>query len=73
MDERTGDLMREVLTFDQTILNVPPLRGVLPRPVTPVLLRIGLDWLAFASNLDDHVGTTRDTRYRDFALAGMKA
>lgn len=64
--------MREVLTVDQTVLKVPPLREVLPRPVTPVLLRIGPDWLAFASNWITEWERTGDTRYRDYVLTGMK-
>ena len=72
-DERTGDLMREVLTVDQTVMNVPPLREVLPRPIQPVLLRIGPDWLAFASNWMTEWERTGDTRYRDDVLAGMKS
>jgi hypothetical protein len=71
-DERTGDLMREVLTVDQTVMNVPPLREVLPRPIHPVLLRIGPDWLAFTSNWMTEWERTGDARYRDYLLTGMK-
>ncbi len=72
-DERTGDLMREVLTVDETVMKVPPLREVLPRPIQPVLLRVGPDWLAFASNWMTEWERTGDTRYRDYVLAGMKS
>jgi hypothetical protein len=72
-DERTGDLMREVLPVDETVMNVPPLREVLPRPIKPVLLRIGPDWLTFASNWMTEWERTGDTRYRDYVLAGMKS
>ena len=71
-DERTGDLMREVLTVDETVLHVPPLREVLPRPVEPVMIRIGPDWLAFASNWMTEWERTGDPRYRDYVLTGMK-
>jgi len=46
---------------------------VLPRPIKPVLLRIGPDWLAFASNWMTEWERTGDTRYRDYVLAGMKS
>lgn len=71
-DERTGDLMREVLTVDETVMRVPPLREVLPRPI-PGLLRIGPDWWAFASNWMTEWERTGDTRYRDYVLTGMKS
>lgn len=71
-DERTGDLMREVLTVDATVMQVPPLREVLPRPI-PGLLRIGPDWLSFASNWMTEWERTGDTRYRDYVLAGMRS
>lgn len=65
--------MREVLPVDETVMNVPPLRKVLPHPIKPVLLRIGPDWLALASNWMTKWERTGDTRYRDYALAGMKS
>ncbi len=72
-DERTGDLLREPLdVVEQTIVHYPPLREVLPRPITPVILRIGPDWLALASNWMAEWERTGDTRYRDYILTGMK-
>ena len=72
-DERTGDLMREVLTVDEKVVAVPPLRKVLPKPSYPVLVRSGPDWLAFASNWMTEWERTGDGRYRDYILAGMKS
>jgi hypothetical protein len=72
-DERTGDLMREVLTVDQTIARVPPLRKYVPRPDVPVVLRTGPDWMALASNWMTEWERTGDIRYRDYVLAGMKS
>ncbi len=71
-DERTGDLMREVLTVDQTIAKIQPLRKVLTRADEPILFRIGPDWLALASNWMTEWERTGDTRYRDYVLTGMK-
>jgi hypothetical protein len=72
-DERTGDLIREPLNvLEQTLIAVPPLREVLPRPITPALIRIGPDWLALASNWMAEWERTGDTRYRDYILTGMK-
>ena len=73
-DERTGDLLREPLAVvEQTLVNVPPLREVLPRTdVKPVIIRIGPDWIALASNWLAEWERTGDTRYRDYLLTGMK-
>lgn len=71
-DERTGDLMREVLTVDETIAKIQPLREELVRSDVPVIIRIGPDWEALASNWMTEWERTGDTRYRDYVLAGMK-
>ncbi len=72
-DERTGDLMREVLTVDETIARIQPLRHELTRPDEPVLYRIAPDWLAMASNWMTEWERTGDPRYRDYVLAGMRS
>jgi hypothetical protein len=71
-DERTGDLMREVLTVDETIAKVQPLREELVRPEVPVIIRIGPDWLALASNWMTEWERTGNVKYRDYVLTGMK-
>lgn len=72
-DERTGDLLREPISVvEQTLAQVPPLREALPRVITPVMIRIGPDWLALASNWMAEWERTGDTRYRDYILIGMK-
>ena len=71
-DERMGDLLREPLDVDLTIAKFPPLREVLPRPITPALIRIGPDWLALASNWMAEWERTGNTQYRDYILTGMK-
>jgi hypothetical protein len=72
-DERTGDLMREVLTADENLPNALPLRKVLPRPDVPVVVRTGPDWIALASNWMTEWERTGDTQYRDYVVAGMKS
>jgi hypothetical protein len=72
-DERTGDLLSEPISVvEQTLVQVPPLREALPREVVPVMIRIGPDWLALASNWMAQWERTGDTRYRDYILTGMK-
>jgi hypothetical protein len=76
-DERTGDLLREVLQVDSKLAEIPPLRklGQLPKldpHKVPVLVRSGPDWLAFASNWMTEWERTGDTRYRDYVLTGMQ-
>ncbi len=72
-DERTGDLMREVLTVDEKLAEVQPLRKTLPRPDVPVVIRSGPDWIALASNWLTEWERTGELRYRDYVLAGMKS
>lgn len=72
-DERTGDLMREVLTVDETIAKIQPLRHELVRPDEPVIFRISPDWQALASNWMTEWERTGDQRYRDQVIAGMKS
>ena len=71
-DERTGDLMREVLTVDETIARIQPLRHELVRADVPAIFRIGPDWLAMASNWMTEWERTGNTQYRDYVLTGMK-
>ncbi len=70
-DERTGDLMREPLTVDETIGQIQPLRKELVRADVPYIIRLGPDWLALASNWMTEWERTGDTRYRDYVLTGM--
>jgi hypothetical protein len=72
-DERTGDLMREVLTVDQTIVKIQPLREELVRADQPIIFRLAPDWEALASNWMTEWERTGNIRYRDYVLAGMKS
>ncbi len=74
-DERTGDVMREMLQADDRVAEVDPMR--LAQPITaaekkyPARLRLGPDWLALAGNWMTEWERTGDTKWRDKLYAGM--
>jgi hypothetical protein len=73
-DERTGDIMREVVDSDYKATEIDPMR--LASPLTqplpyPGRVRGGPDWLAFVGNWMTEWERTGDTKYRDKILAGM--
>jgi hypothetical protein len=74
-DERTGDLMREVVNTDYKALEIDSMR--LAQPITeaekkyPARIRGGPDWLAFVSNWMTEWERTGDTKWRDKILAGI--
>jgi hypothetical protein len=76
-DERCGDLMREVRDADQKLYTLDPMRLAQPRglfPCTaPARLRIGPDWLAYAANWMTEWERTKNVKYRDKIVAGMKS
>jgi hypothetical protein len=73
-DERTGDLMREVVDADYKTTEIDTMREASPRTGTlpyPGRVRGGPDWLAFAGNWMTEWERTGNTKYRDKILAGM--
>ena len=74
-DERTGDIMREVVNVDSKVAEVDPMR--LASPITeaekkyPARVRGGPDWLAFIGNWMTEWERTGDTKWRDKIYAGM--
>jgi hypothetical protein len=74
-DERTGDIMREMLVADQTIAKFDPMREADPvqpgDPPFPARLRAGPDWLALIGNWMTEWERTGDTKYRDRILTGV--
>lgn len=73
-DERTGDLLREVLHHvEPAIVRVDPLRKILPKTEFPTHVRSGPDWLALAGNWLAEWERTGDTRWRDKIVVGMKS
>jgi hypothetical protein len=73
-DERTGDIMREVVDADYKLLEIDPMRLAAPlkEPLPyPARLRGGPDWLAYVGNWMTEWERTGDTKYRDKIIAGM--
>lgn len=76
-DERCGDLMTEVKDAEQKLYTLDPMRLAQPReqyPCTaPARLRIGPDWLGYASNWMTEWERTGNEAYRNKIVAGMKS
>ncbi|HWA09593.1 MAG TPA: Tat pathway signal sequence domain protein [Opitutaceae bacterium] len=74
-DERTGDIMREMLKSDAAAIKYDPMREAEPpvpgEPVFPARIRIGPDWFALAGNWMTEWERTGDTKWRDRILAGV--
>ncbi len=73
-DERTGDLMHEVVDADIAAAAVDPLRDVRAASTYPMRSGFGFEstWPAFAINWMTEWERTRDPRWRDKILVGMK-
>jgi hypothetical protein len=73
-DERTGDLMNEVIDADQKLVEIDPMREIVPKdPKYPTHARVGPDWFAAVGNWYTAWERTGDTKYRDRIATGMKA
>lgn len=72
-DERTGDLMKEVVNADETLLTFDPLRLILPKSEYPTHARIGPDWTALVGNWMTEWERTNDAKWRDKILAGINS
>jgi len=73
-DERTGDLMRDVVNADYKSTEIDPMRLAAPltKPLPyPGRARGGPDWLAFVGNWMTEWERTQDTKWRDKIIAGM--
>ena len=73
-DERTGDIMRDVVDVDAKVVEIDPMRLASPRtgPIAyPGRIRGGPDWLACVGNWMTEWERTGNTKYRDKILAGM--
>lgn len=71
-DERTGDLMRAMVDADRQLLQIDPLRKVLPKTNWPTHARSGPDWLGFASNWLAEWERMGDERYRERIVTGLR-
>jgi hypothetical protein len=74
-DNRTGDIMREMIDAEKSIVNLDPMRLALPfdqAPVkAPARLRFGPDWISLVSNWMTEWERTGDTRWKDKIVKGM--
>lgn len=77
-DERTGDIMHEMLNADYKTVDFDPMRLAQPiteaeRKIAPTRVRLGPDWFAFLGNWMTEWERTGDTRWRDKILAGVES
>lgn len=76
-DERTGDIMREVVNVDYKAVDFDVMR--LAQPITeaekkyPARVRAGPDWLAFVGNWMTEWERTGDPKWRDKIVAGVES
>jgi hypothetical protein len=73
-DERTGDIMREVVDVDYKVTEIDPMRLASPRTGAisyPGRIRGGPDWLACVGNWMTEWERTGEVKYRDKIIAGM--
>ena len=73
-DERTGDVMHEVVDADYKTTEIDTMRLASPRtgPIPyPGRVRGGPDWLSFIGNWMTEWERTGETKYRDKIIAGM--
>jgi hypothetical protein len=76
-DERTGDVMHEMLQADQSVTRYDPMREADPPTPDdarfPARVRVGPDWFALAGNWMTEWERTGDTKWRDKIVVGMKS
>jgi hypothetical protein len=74
-DERTGDVMREVLDVDRKLDEVDPVRkiaGRVDKGPWPARIGFGTDWGSLVANFMTEWERTGDARWRDKLLRGMR-
>lgn len=73
-DERTGDMMHEVvLNADVAMALTDPLREILPKTQYPTHARVGPDWFALIGNWMTEWERTGDTQWRDKIMIGVNS
>jgi len=76
-DNRTGDIMREMIDAEKSIATLDPMRLALPSNQAPVKaparLRFGPDWISLVSNWMTEWERTGDSRWRDKIVTGMNS
>lgn len=73
-DERTGDLMQDVVEASNTAIGkLDPLRLILKKNKYPTHARVGPDWFALVGNWMTAWERTGNTKYRDKILTGVNS
>ncbi len=73
-DERTGDIMHEVLeAANEAIGKYDPLRLILEKSKYPTHARVGPDWLALVGNWMTAWERTGEKKYKDRIIEGVKS
>ena len=76
-DERLGDIMHEVADADTLLYTLDPMRLAQPRSLypcsAPARLRIGPDWMGYASNWFTEWERNGSSRHYDKLMAGAKS
>jgi len=77
-DERTGDLMRELVDADEAFLTLDPIRKIRTEPIPPptraaAAVGFGTDWGSLAFAWLTEWERTGDPRVREKLLAGMRS
>ena len=72
-DERTGELMKEVVNADEALLKTDPLRMILPKSEYPTHARVGPDWFAMVGNWMTEWERTGNPIWKDKILRGVKS
>jgi hypothetical protein len=74
-DERTGDIMREVLDADRKLDDVDPVRKLANQPPKgpyPARISFGTDWASLVANWLTEWERSGSPRYRDKIVTGMR-
>jgi hypothetical protein len=76
-DERTGDILKEVVNVDKITSQLDMMRKAQPKNEQeqkyPGRIRVGPDWLAFVGNWMTEWERTGDTKWRDKIMAGVNS
>lgn len=72
VDERIGDILKEVADADFATVGIDPMRAYFPKDEHPTHVRSGPDWAAFSSNWMSQWERFENSKYRDKILQGIK-
>lgn len=70
-DDRTGEILDEVADADFSLLNIDPLREIVPKDQYPTHARSSPDWAAFTSNWMTKWERYEDQKYKEKIQIGI--